>query len=53
MAEMCCFLSLTKSPFIKKKKKKKERGQAQIYTEGLTGRALGFPVNGITSQEGL
>ena len=52
MAEMCCFLSLTKSPFIKKKKKK-ERGQAQIYTEGLTGRALGFPVNGITSQEGL
>lgn len=37
-AEMCCFLSLTKSPFIEKK----ERGLAQIYTEGLAGRALGF-----------
>lgn len=46
-AEMCCFLSLTKSPFIKKK----EKGLAQIYTEGLSRESPGLPVNGGTSQE--
>lgn len=39
---MCCSLSLTKSPFIKKKKEKKERGLAQIYIAGLAQTALDF-----------
>lgn len=56
-AEMCCFLSLTKRPFIKIKKIKRRRKKEdwlKFNTEGLAGRTLGFlPVNGIVFQEAL